>query len=88
MLRNLKEIHRTDEDWGRLLPVMDRLVVLLPDAVEERRDLGLAWAEFWHPIESIADLDVYLRQRPHADDRFVLVERLAHLRRDLPPRLH
>jgi regulator of sirC expression with transglutaminase-like and TPR domain len=88
LLRNLKEIHRTDEDWGRLLPVMNRLVVLLPEAVEERRDRGLAWAESGHPIEAIADLDSYLRQRPHAEDRFVLVERLAHLRRDLPPRLH
>jgi len=88
VLRNLKEIHRTDEDWGRLLPVMDRLVVLLPEALEERRDRGLAWAESGHPLKAIADLDTYLRQRPHAEDRFVLVERLAHLRRDLPPRLH
>src|SRR6478609_3751829 len=29
MLRNLKEIHRTQEDWVRLIAVQDRLVVLL-----------------------------------------------------------
>ena len=45
MLRNLKEIHRGAEDWQRLLAVQDRLVILLPDAWEERRDRGLAHAE-------------------------------------------
>ncbi len=28
MLRNLKEIHRTQEDWARLIPVQDRLITL------------------------------------------------------------
>ena len=42
MLRNLKEIHRSAEDWPRLLAVQQRLVVLLPQAWEERRDRGLA----------------------------------------------
>jgi len=88
MLRNLKEIHRTAEDWPRLLSVLDRLVVLLPQALEERRDRGLACAEFGRPAQAIADLEAYLKQRPDADDRFFLVEQLAHLRRDLPPRLH
>ncbi len=88
MLRNLKEIHRTAEDWPRLLPVLDRLVVLLPEALEERRDRGLARAECGQLARAIADLDAYLRLRPEADDRFAVVEQLAHLRRDLPPRLY
>jgi regulator of sirC expression with transglutaminase-like and TPR domain len=45
MLRNLKEIHRTQEDWLRLIAVQDRLLILLPDAWAEYRDRGLAWAE-------------------------------------------
>jgi regulator of sirC expression with transglutaminase-like and TPR domain len=43
MLRNLKEIHRapaTGSAWRRCC---ERLVVLLPEAWEERRDRGLAW---------------------------------------------
>ncbi|OYY63737.1 MAG: transglutaminase [Burkholderiales bacterium 28-67-8] len=88
MLRNLKEIHRTSEDWSRLLPVLDRLVVLLPHAIEERRDRALACMEFDRPTQAIADLEAYLKHRPDADDRFFLVEQLAHLRRDLPPRLY
>ncbi len=31
MLRNLKEIHRSAEDWPRLLAVQQRLVILLPE---------------------------------------------------------
>ena len=45
MLRNLKEVHRTQHDWQRLITVLDRLIVLLPDAWGERRDRGLAHAE-------------------------------------------
>ncbi len=32
MLRNLKEVHKTQEDWQRLIAVQDRLIVLLPEA--------------------------------------------------------
>ncbi len=88
MLRNLKEIHRAVEDLSRLLPVLDRLVVLLPQAIEERRDRALACVELGRPEQAIADLEAYLKHRPDAEDRFFLVEQLAHLRRDLPPRLH
>jgi regulator of sirC expression with transglutaminase-like and TPR domain len=87
MLRNLKEIHHTARDWPRLLPVLDRLVVLLPQAPEERRDRGLAWADSDHPGQAVADLEAYLKASPSAEDRFAIAERLAHLRRDAP-RLH
>ena len=33
MLRNLKEIHRSNEDWLRLHAVLQRLVILLPDGL-------------------------------------------------------
>ncbi|MFM8865884.1 MAG: SirB1 family protein, partial [Limnohabitans sp.] len=38
MLRNLKEIFRSQEDWPRMLAVTQRLVVLLPHDMAERRD--------------------------------------------------
>ncbi|WP_160051021.1 SirB1 family protein, partial [Raoultella sp. 18099] len=40
MLRNLKEIHRSQQDWERLAAVQERLVLLLPDAWGEWRDRG------------------------------------------------
>ena len=45
MLRNLKEVHRSQQDWQRLTAVLDRLVVLSPQAWGERRGRGLAHAE-------------------------------------------
>ena len=77
MLRNLKEIHRSAEDWPRLLPVMDRLVVLLPQAWEERRDRGLARAELGLDESAASDLAAYLAHAEEADDRAAIGERLA-----------
>ena len=88
LLFNLKEIHRSAEDWVRLLAVQQRLMVLLPDAAEEQRDRGLAWAELGRPAEAADDLAAYLAARPMADDAAALHERLAELRRDGAPRLH
>ncbi len=85
MLRNLKEIHRTAEDWGRLLAVMQRLVVLLPEDWDERRDRGLVYAELGDAAAARADLAAYLSHRPHADDASAIGHRLAQLG-DNPPR--
>lgn len=88
MLRNLKEIHRSAEDWPRLLQVLDRLVVLLPQAWEERRDRALALAELGDCGSAAADLSAYLEHRPRADDHAALSERLQELRAAGRPRLH
>lgn len=88
ILRNLKEIHRAGEDWSRLLAVMNRLVVLLPQAWEERRDRALLYAELGDNTAAVADLEAYVEHRPDADDRAALVERLRELRAMGRPRLH
>jgi regulator of sirC expression with transglutaminase-like and TPR domain len=88
LLRNLKEIHRSAEDWPRLLAVCERLVVLLPQALEERRDRGLAQAELGNDAAASADLAAYLQQRPDADDAASLLERLRQLRDTGQPPLH
>ncbi len=88
LLHNLKEIHRSAEDWPRLLSVQQRLVLLLPHAAEEQRDRGLTWAELGRPAEAVEDLAAYLAARPQAADAAALRERLAELRRDDAPRLH
>jgi regulator of sirC expression with transglutaminase-like and TPR domain len=41
MLRNLKEIFTSQEDWQRLIGVLDRLIILNPNAPDEKRDRGL-----------------------------------------------
>ena len=88
LLRNLKEIHRSAEDWPRLLAVQQRLVLLLPQAWEERRDRGLVLAESGDHSAAIDDLEAYVSHRPEADDAHALRERLAELERGGRPRLH
>jgi len=83
MLRNLKEVHRTQEDWLRLIAVLDRLLILLPDAWTEYRDRGLAWAEMGDNRLAVADLDTYLARTDDALDRDAIVQRVQELRRAL-----
>ena len=92
MLRNLKEIHRGAADAARLLAVLQRLVVLLPQIWEERRDRGIAYADLGDDAAAARDLTLYLENVPDAQDRPAIAERLAHLGRTgsstPPPRLH
>jgi regulator of sirC expression with transglutaminase-like and TPR domain len=88
LLRNLKEIHRSAEDWPRLLAVQQRLVLLLPHAADELRDRGLTWAELGRNAEAAADLTAYLAATPDAGDAPALRLRLAELRDGDAPRLH
>jgi regulator of sirC expression with transglutaminase-like and TPR domain len=81
MLRNLKEIHRGAHDWVRLMAVQQRLVVLLPQAWEERRDRGLLHADLGHGEAAMHDLAAYLEHAVDASDRTQIAERLAALAR-------
>jgi regulator of sirC expression with transglutaminase-like and TPR domain len=82
MLRNLKEIHRAQEDWGRFLAVQDRLLTLLPEAWAEYRDRGLAHAEQGHTELAVRDLETYLARAEDALDVDAIAERVAALRRE------
>ena len=88
LLRNLKEIHRSSDDVSRLLSVQERLVLLLPDAWEERRDRGLLLARLGNLPAAADDLSTYLGQRPQAPDAAGITARLHDVRRGLQPRLH
>jgi len=83
LLRNLKEIHRAQEDWLRLIAVQDRLLILLPDAWTEYRDRGLAWAELGEARQAVADLDIYVVHADDPLDREAITQRLQELRRAL-----
>ena len=88
LLRNLKEIHRSAERWRPMLGVQHRLVLLLPEAWEERRDRGLVLAELGEHGAAADDLQAYLEHRPEADDARALRDRLTELRGAGRPPLH
>lgn len=83
MLRNLKEIHRTQRDWKRFVAVEDRLLVLLPQAWDEYRDRGLALAELGRLAPAVQDLETYLGRAGEGGDTGEIARRLAALRREL-----
>ncbi len=82
MLRNLKEIHRTHEDWPRMLAVQERLVVLLPESWPEYRDRGLAHAEMGNTEQALADLECYLVHTEDLVDVNAIADRVDELRRE------
>ncbi|MDE2419167.1 MAG: tetratricopeptide repeat protein [Burkholderiales bacterium] len=81
MLRNLKEIYRTQEDWERTLAVQERLIVLLPESWPEYRDRGLAHAELGHTDQAVADLECYLVHSDDLVDVDAIADRVDELRR-------
>ena len=80
MLRNLKEIHKTQEDWQRLIAVSNRLIVLHPDAWGEYRDRGLALAVQGQVALAVPDQELYLAHAHDALDLDVVAQRVARLR--------
>ena len=88
MLRNLKEIHRGANDRPRLLQVLHRLVVLLPQAWDERRDRGLLCAELGLHDTAVRDLRLYLERAGDAPDCAMVAQCLASLSRPGSAPLH
>lgn len=83
MLRNLKEIHHAQGDWLRLIAVLDRLLIVLPDAWGEYRDRGLAWEKMGDARLALIDLETYLQNADLAADKAALQERVEDLRREI-----
>ena len=91
LLRNLKGIYREKDSPERLLEVLNRMIIVAPEAAGERRDRGYVYQrlECWRP--ALQDLTEYLEREPDAADlhevRASVMElsrrcaRLARLRR-------
>lgn len=80
MLRNLKTLFVEHLRWQRVLGVQQRLLILLPDEITERRDRGLAYANLECPQAALTDLEAYLEERPYAPDADILRSKLPELR--------
>jgi regulator of sirC expression with transglutaminase-like and TPR domain len=80
MLRNLKTLFSEPQHWQQFLNVQQRLVMLLPDEITERRDRGLAYANLDAPQAALQDLEAYLEQCPLASDAEMLRSLLPDLR--------
>ncbi len=68
LLRNLKGVYREKDDAERLLQVLNRMVIVAPEAAAELRDRGYVYQrlECWRP--ALQDLSAYLEREPEAAD--------------------
>jgi len=79
MLRNLKGIYRQADEPMRLLDVLNRMLLVVPDASMELRDRGLLYEqlECWRP--ALKDLSEYLEREPNAPDSDDVREKVSAL---------
>ena len=79
VLRNLKGIYRDTDKPERLLEVLNRMLIVSPDAAAELRDRGFAYQrlECWRP--ALQDLSRYLEREPEAADVDVVRAALVEL---------
>ena len=87
ILRNLKAVYHGRNDYARLLEVQNRLVILLPDEHEERRDRGLVYAQLECPRAALDDLMAYLDSVPDAPEAGE-IRRTLEVLRDASGRLN
>lgn len=79
MLRNLKEIYWSEEDWPRALQVLDRLTVLLPEGWEYRKERGLIYADQGDVQRAQEDLNAFLAHTQDPQEAFAVEQRLREL---------
>lgn len=80
MLTNLKVIYFNDEEYGKALSIVERLVIIHPQDACEIRDRGLLSCQLRRYADAIADLERYLRLAPDANDAETIREHLRTLR--------
>ena len=80
ILRNLKYIYLQRQDHNRAIMTIDRLMVLLPEPTQERRDRGIVRYNLGHHEEALKDLTEYLDSGPETGDVEDVERLVRHLR--------
>ncbi|HEV8439368.1 MAG TPA: tetratricopeptide repeat protein [Methylomirabilota bacterium] len=83
MLANLKSIYWRREDWHKMVGIIDRLLVLDPEAGGEWRDRGVAWSSLGDLRRGLADWERYLTEFPNAADHDKVRRELRRVRQKL-----
>jgi regulator of sirC expression with transglutaminase-like and TPR domain len=79
-LTNLKAIYFNQQEYSKALSIIERLLILHPQAACEIRDRGLLSCQLKRYAEASADLERYLRLAPKAEDSETIREHLRTLR--------
>ena len=79
VLRNLKGIYRDKDQPERMLQVLNRILLLSPDASAELRDRGFVYQRLEAFRAAHQDLSAYLHREPNAPDAEDVREAAAEL---------
>jgi regulator of sirC expression with transglutaminase-like and TPR domain len=81
MLTNLKGIYLHHQDIPRALAAIDRILLIRPDSLLDRRDRGLIHYRLGQLATAQADLQHYLQACPDAPDAFEVQQLLQQIER-------
>lgn len=79
ILMNLKVIYLQQQDIPRTLAVIDRILLLMPDSVYERRDRGLLYYRQGQLQSALDELEHYLGSQPDAQDAFEIQQIVSQI---------
>jgi regulator of sirC expression with transglutaminase-like and TPR domain len=79
MLGNLKAVYVRAALFRRALAAVERLILLAPSDLDERRDRGMILAQLGRLHEAIADTQTYLNLSPNAADADAVREQLKKM---------
>ena len=68
MLRNLKTIYRETDKPERMLEVLNRMLLVAPDATAELRERGIVYQRLECYRAALKDLSDYVEREPEAPD--------------------
>jgi regulator of sirC expression with transglutaminase-like and TPR domain len=81
ILTNLKATYLQRGDLSRLLAVIERILLIDPNAPFAQRERGLLYYQLGRWIEATQDLENYLSQIPTAEDALLMQELLRRMGR-------
>ena len=79
ILTNLKVIYLQRQDIPRTLAAIDRILLLIPDSLTERRDRGLINYREGDLATARDDLEFYLLNHPNAQDAFEIQQVISQI---------
>jgi regulator of sirC expression with transglutaminase-like and TPR domain len=81
ILNNLRGVYLNRGETDRLLPVLDRMLLLDPEDPAALRERGILHTRLGDPSLGVQDLETYLEVDPAADDQEEIAGLLVEARR-------
>ncbi|ERT04754.1 tetratricopeptide repeat family protein [Lyngbya aestuarii BL J] len=79
MLTNLKVIYMNAGEILKAVSAIERILLLFPEAPNERRDRGILYYQLERWTEARQDLENYLKNQPQAQDAVIIRQLLARM---------